>query len=70
MAKSGWQIAVEDRGMTRHFIVGVGDIETAQAKALAQCEGATVLSRTELTEEDFDKLGLVDGCLIKSTGKD
>jgi len=70
MAKTGWQIAVEDRGKTRHFIVGVGDIEAAQAKVMAQCERATVLSRTELTEEDFEKLGLVDGCLIESTGRD
>jgi hypothetical protein len=70
VSKTGWQIAVEDRGRTRHFIVGVGDIETAQAKVIAQCESATVLSRTELTEEDFDKLGLTEGCLIESTGRD
>jgi hypothetical protein len=67
---TGWQIAVDDRGKTRHFIVGVRDIEVAQAGALAQCESATVLSRTKLTEEDFDKLGLVDGGLIEATGRD
>ncbi|UVC13656.1 hypothetical protein [Mesorhizobium onobrychidis] len=65
MSGTGWQIAVEDRGKTRHFIVGVRDKEVAQAKVLAQCESVTVLSQTKLTEEDFDKLGLVDAVKLK-----